>query len=124
MFEGKLSDMDIITLLPEVFAELHEEDGTYARLNQDEERMCSIASLLNVIWLLKGNYLKFVESQPEASRMGAEQWVELQRFVKWTNMSMDTIHAVLTFLAIRGLPQITQFLCFCCGFEGSTQGLR
>ena len=33
-------------------------------------------------------------------------WAELQRFVKWTSMSMDTIHAVLAFLAIRGLGKV------------------
>lgn len=61
--------------------------------------------MASAIWLLRGDYASFVDGQQKAEIMSRDQWVEWQSFVEWTGMNkdLDMVHALLVFLALRGL---------------------
>jgi len=69
----------------------------------------------SAIWLLKDSYKNFVSPQDIDIRMRKSQWRELQKLVKWADLSIDEIHGVLVFLVTRSLGKVkalaTQFDC-------------
>lgn len=100
---GKVDDSDLTEEVEKVFPELHRVDGIYAQLDKHHDRKCCMTSILSVIWLLTDRYQNFTEPQARAGRLSVKQWADLQLFVKWSNMNIEMIQAVLAFLAIRGL---------------------
>ena len=84
--------MDAIT---EVFPELHEESGVYAQLVRDDERKCSISSVMSAIWLWTDRYGHFVSQQDAKTRMSLKEWEGFQQFVKWANLSVDQILSLI-----------------------------
>lgn len=109
LFGRDLSDDELRATMPRVFLELLETTGPYTILAQVDERKRSLAAMLSVYWLWKGQYSSFVECQDMNRRMSTELWEELQRFVVWTDMSEVMVHAMMVFLAIRGLGKAQSF---------------
>jgi len=99
--------------LGSTFREIHPTKGIYMALDHDTERRRALASTLCALHLLRDCYDDFVESQPPAGRMSEELWKEIQAFVNWTNMTPESIHTALVFLAIRGLGKASSFADIC-----------
>jgi len=106
---GSLSDDEIRRQLPQVFGELNSEAGLYVKMKYEDEGKRSMSAILSAYWLLKNRYSSFTELQKPAARMSPQLWAQWQDFLKWVNMSDDMVHALMVFLAIRGLGKVKSF---------------
>lgn len=101
--DKSLPHQDVIDQLPQVFAELDDEHGVYVKVKQHDERRRSMCSALTSIWLVQNRYDLLAGEQSATNRMSPELWEEFQEFIRWVDLSEETLHALLVFLTIRGL---------------------
>ncbi|CAE8652401.1 unnamed protein product [Polarella glacialis] len=103
--EDGLSSQQIADILEKLFPELDPEYGTHVCFFSSKERSRAIASMVSVIWLIKGRHDEFARPQSPVGRMSKEVWEKLQEFVLWTGIasSSELLHTVLVFLAVKGL---------------------
>jgi len=102
-------EKDIADILPEVFGELHPQHGIYQALKMEGERRRAIAAMVSVVHLIQNDYDAFTASQGVDS-MTKDLWDVMQRFVEWIGLTKEIVHAILVFLAIRGIGKATPFL--------------
>lgn len=102
--------VDLPALVVRVFGELDRDEGIYSKIKQVAERGRAMSSLVSFACLTRNDYDGFVEDQPEGSRLSRELWDQLQRFVAWTELRPDEVHAMAVFLIVRGLGKTSAFL--------------
>lgn len=104
----------MIRTLEDTFLELNEPFGIYARSNHGEERQRVLLALRTCFWLIGDKYTSVVACQVDfEKRLTERTWADLQQFVRWADLSQDSIHGVLVFLTIRGLGKSKEFLRLC-----------
>eukprot|EP00404_Azadinium_spinosum_P040764 CAMPEP_0180694760 /NCGR_PEP_ID=MMETSP1038_2-20121128/2088_1 /TAXON_ID=632150 /ORGANISM="Azadinium spinosum, Strain 3D9" /LENGTH=489 /DNA_ID=CAMNT_0022726135 /DNA_START=184 /DNA_END=1649 /DNA_ORIENTATION=- len=106
---GKFEDWEVIERLPKTFGELDTSYGLYVKMSHEDERKRSMSAMMSIYWLLNNRYESFVECQKEGVRMTPQTWDRWQRFVKWVDLSDEMVHAMMVFLAIRGLGKVKSF---------------
>jgi len=90
--------------LPMAFPEIDGENGTYVQMREVGERKRVMMAMLSVLWLRGNAYDAFVSGQ--SVTMPQNLWRKWQKFVRWADLTRETCHALLVFLAIRGLGKI------------------
>jgi len=90
-------------MLPDTFGEVHPKSGIYEALKMESERKRAIAAMLSVIYLIQDDYDRFTDCQRGGDKMSREMWAAMQRFKAWAGVTKEAAHAVLVFLAIRGI---------------------
>merc|ERR1712032_33533 len=106
---GDISHNDLLEALPVAFGELDASSGIYAKVQHEDERKRSICAITCAFLLLHNRYESFVSGQSNEARMGDAQWGEWQRFATWCDLSQERVHAMVVFLAIRGLGKVKHF---------------
>jgi len=105
----EMPNQDMEDILLRAFGELNEESGIYVKVKQFDERKRSLSAMLSVYWMVTDNYDAFTAGQKTSNRMSKELWAEWQRFIQWADMDNETLHAMMVFLAIRGLGKVKSF---------------
>jgi len=103
------SQDDLVENLPMVFGELHPHLGIYHALKMEGERRRAIAAMASVVHLIQNDYESFCMSQG-SDRITKDLWGAMQRFVEWVGITEESVHAILVFLAIRGIGKAKPFL--------------
>jgi len=107
----KDGEIDVSTLPSEcerVIPEVDGELGVYAKLDYQDERVRTMVSIVNTLWLWNDNYSLFTAPQPSDAKISPQLWRKLQLFTRWAAMddSVDMIHASIVMIAIRGIGNI------------------
>eukprot|EP00928_Gymnodinium_smaydae_P081529 TRINITY_DN65034_c0_g1_i1.p1 TRINITY_DN65034_c0_g1~~TRINITY_DN65034_c0_g1_i1.p1 ORF type:complete len:1158 (+),score=208.02 TRINITY_DN65034_c0_g1_i1:109-3582(+) len=105
LYSDSVADEEIIEMLPKAFLECS-DGGVYARLDQVPEQKRSICAIYCVHMLLQNKYAAFTQSQPPHVKLSEQTWNELQKFVRWVDLSEGQFLAMMVFLAIRGIGKI------------------
>eukprot|EP00930_Biecheleria_cincta_P033052 TRINITY_DN2289_c0_g4_i1.p1 TRINITY_DN2289_c0_g4~~TRINITY_DN2289_c0_g4_i1.p1 ORF type:complete len:972 (-),score=134.75 TRINITY_DN2289_c0_g4_i1:90-2570(-) len=104
---------ELISDLEKCFAELDPHNGTYVIFQQDGERKRALLGMASAVWLIKDCYENIAFCQTSGTRLSKTTWDELQEFVRGVNLTQDQIHAVLVYLAIRGLCKSKDYCLMC-----------
>jgi len=107
--ESQAGAQDILDALPRTFPELRDASGIYAQVEHMEECLRCKAAMMNIVFFARDRYDDFTGPQKLGTRMTRETWAKWQVFVGWVNLNEDMTHALLVFLAIRGVGKIKMF---------------
>jgi len=113
LLNDDLSEDEVIEQVPEMFRELDEEFGTYAKLAQNDERKRCLCAIVCALWFVRDRYDSFVQCQSQEARMTVEVWSDFQEFTRWTDMDSETLCCVMAFLALRGLGKSDELTRMC-----------
>eukprot|EP00931_Biecheleriopsis_adriatica_P098367 TRINITY_DN7230_c0_g1_i4.p1 TRINITY_DN7230_c0_g1~~TRINITY_DN7230_c0_g1_i4.p1 ORF type:complete len:1171 (-),score=189.12 TRINITY_DN7230_c0_g1_i4:173-3412(-) len=100
---GSMSSDELLEKLPMAFTELSEDNGCYTILELADERKRSLTAVMCAYWMLHDDYESFTQVQPESSRMTKKLWAGWQEVVSWALTDNDVTHAMMVFLAIKGI---------------------
>mmetsp|Transcript_82294 Transcript_82294/g.180966 ORF Transcript_82294/g.180966 Transcript_82294/m.180966 type:complete len:1206 (+) Transcript_82294:162-3779(+) len=92
--------------LPKAFVELNSETGIYAKLEFLSERNRACCSMISIFFMMHDRYEDFTQVQTAQKMMTETTWRHWQNFIKWAHLGSEEQHALLVFLAIRGLGKV------------------
>jgi len=123
MSSGSEMIHDIGRMMSQAFTELDPQHGIFAKLEEEDHRRRTLASMFSFMWLLRDDCHRFTAAQAPNRKISLDMWAGLQSFVKWVDLNSAEIHAMLVYLVMRGLADVPSMLIALPTEDRCTEGI-